>query len=125
MAVGGSPGGWAAMLLFHHKTQKASFRTPAIVITLLQAAALPGACYLARRPIRLHNIRPWVVPPGGGPVAQTIRDIGVDTAQGRDSGKRRAPFEVTIATQFPARSLHCSSLHLLSSSAIRCHTPIY
>ena len=40
MVVGGSPGGWAAMLLFHHKTQKASFRTLAIVITVLQAAAL-------------------------------------------------------------------------------------
>ena len=50
MAVGGSPGGWAAMLLFHHKTQKASFRTPAIVITLLQAAALlVFAIWLARR----------------------------------------------------------------------------
>jgi uncharacterized membrane protein YsdA (DUF1294 family) len=40
MAVGGSPGGWAAMLVFHHKTQKASFRWPAIVIVVLQAAAL-------------------------------------------------------------------------------------
>ena len=40
MAVGGSPGGWAAMLVFHHKTHKASFRWPAIVIVLLQVAAL-------------------------------------------------------------------------------------
>jgi len=40
MAVGGSPGGWAAMLLFHHKTQKASFRTPAIIIVVLQAVAV-------------------------------------------------------------------------------------
>jgi uncharacterized membrane protein YsdA (DUF1294 family) len=40
MAVGGSPGGWAAMLVFHHKTQKASFRTPAIVIVALQAVAI-------------------------------------------------------------------------------------
>jgi uncharacterized membrane protein YsdA (DUF1294 family) len=40
MAVGGSPGGWVAMLVFHHKTQKASFRWPAIVIVLLQIVAL-------------------------------------------------------------------------------------
>jgi uncharacterized membrane protein YsdA (DUF1294 family) len=40
MAVGGSPGGWAAMAVFHHKTQKASFRWPAIVIVLVQGAAL-------------------------------------------------------------------------------------
>ena len=40
MAVGGSPGGWGAMLVFHHKTQKDSFRWPAIVIVLLQVATL-------------------------------------------------------------------------------------
>jgi uncharacterized membrane protein YsdA (DUF1294 family) len=40
MAVGGSPGGWAGMLVFHHKTRKTSFRWAAIVIVLLQAAAL-------------------------------------------------------------------------------------
>jgi uncharacterized membrane protein YsdA (DUF1294 family) len=42
MAVGGSPGGWAAMLLFHHKTQKASFRYAATIIVLLQVVALIG-----------------------------------------------------------------------------------
>jgi uncharacterized membrane protein YsdA (DUF1294 family) len=40
MVVGGSPGGWAAMFVFHHKTQKASFRWLAIIIVLLQVATL-------------------------------------------------------------------------------------
>jgi uncharacterized membrane protein YsdA (DUF1294 family) len=40
MAVGGSPGGWAAMFAFHHKTQKASFRTAATIIVALQIVAL-------------------------------------------------------------------------------------
>jgi uncharacterized membrane protein YsdA (DUF1294 family) len=40
MAIGGSPGGWVAMLLFHHKTQKASFRTAALIIVVLQVVAL-------------------------------------------------------------------------------------
>jgi uncharacterized membrane protein YsdA (DUF1294 family) len=40
MAIGGSPGGWAAMLVFRHKTRKASFRTPATVIVVVQAVAV-------------------------------------------------------------------------------------
>jgi uncharacterized membrane protein YsdA (DUF1294 family) len=49
MAVGGSPGGWAAMLVFHHKTQKASFRWAAIVIVVLQVGALVAvSTWLAR-----------------------------------------------------------------------------
>ena len=40
MVIGGSPAGWIAMLLFHHKTQKASFRSAAIAIVLIQVAAL-------------------------------------------------------------------------------------
>jgi uncharacterized membrane protein YsdA (DUF1294 family) len=40
MAVGGSPGGWAAMLLFHHKTQKAIFKLVAIGIVVVQVVAL-------------------------------------------------------------------------------------
>ncbi|MCL5961324.1 MAG: DUF1294 domain-containing protein [Chloroflexi bacterium] len=47
--VGGSPGALAAMLLFHHKTRKNSFRLPfALIVTLQFALAL---LFTAIRPI--------------------------------------------------------------------------
>ena len=43
MATGGSLGGWIAMELFHHKTQKAKFRMVTIAIMLIQFAAVWGS----------------------------------------------------------------------------------
>ncbi len=34
-AAGGSPGGWLAMTMFRHKTQKTSFRVKMVVATLV------------------------------------------------------------------------------------------
>jgi uncharacterized membrane protein YsdA (DUF1294 family) len=49
MAVGGSPGGWLAMLIFHHKTSKTSFRSIAIAIALLQIIAIFAIVWLTNR----------------------------------------------------------------------------
>jgi uncharacterized membrane protein YsdA (DUF1294 family) len=40
MLVGGSLGGWLAMVRLHHKTRKTSFRSIASLIVLLQLVAL-------------------------------------------------------------------------------------
>ena len=45
MSLGGSPGGWLAMLSLHHKNRKTSFRSVALLIVLVQIAALAAAAH--------------------------------------------------------------------------------
>jgi uncharacterized membrane protein YsdA (DUF1294 family) len=47
MTLGGSPGGWLAMMRLHHKYRKASFRTVAWLIVLLQIAVLAAVAHTA------------------------------------------------------------------------------
>ena len=47
MSLGGSPGGWLAMLSLHHKNRKTSFRTVAWLIVLMQIAVLAAAAHTA------------------------------------------------------------------------------
>ena len=47
MSLGGSPGGWLAMVRLHHKHRKASFRTVAWLIVLLQIAVLAAVAHFA------------------------------------------------------------------------------
>ena len=47
MGVGGSPGGWLAILSLHHKNRKASFRSVAWLIVLMQIAVLAAAAHSA------------------------------------------------------------------------------
>ena len=45
MLLGGSLGGWLAMLSLHHKNRKTSFRVVASIIVLLQLIALAEVLY--------------------------------------------------------------------------------
>ena len=45
MLLGGSLGGWLAMLSLHHKNRKTSFRSVAAIIVFFQLAVLVGVLY--------------------------------------------------------------------------------
>jgi uncharacterized membrane protein YsdA (DUF1294 family) len=45
MLLGGSFGGWLAMVSLHHKHRKTSFRSVAAIIVLFQLAVLAGVLY--------------------------------------------------------------------------------
>jgi uncharacterized membrane protein YsdA (DUF1294 family) len=47
MSLGGSPGGWLAMVSLHHKNRKASFRTVAWLVVLLQITVLAVIAHAA------------------------------------------------------------------------------